>query len=67
MDERYRDATELFSRTSRAFLSDYTDQSHFNHEFKAFTGYAPTALPFERFETFSHYARVDELVPRHEH
>jgi AraC-like DNA-binding protein len=57
-----RDATELFSRTSRAFLSDYTDQSHFNHEFKEFTGYAPGALPFERFQTFSQYTHVDELL-----
>jgi AraC-like DNA-binding protein len=59
-----RDATELFSRTSRAFLSDYTDQSHFTHEFKEFTGYAPTALPFERFRTFSHYARVEDFLPK---
>jgi len=57
-----RDSTELFSRTSRAFLSDYTDQSHFNHEFKEFTGYAPTALPFGRFLTFSQYTHVDELL-----
>ena len=59
-----RDATGLFNRTSRAFLSDYTDQSHFNHESKEFTGYAPTGLPFERFETFSYYARVDALLKR---
>jgi AraC-like DNA-binding protein len=61
-----RDSTELFSRASRAMPADYTDQAHFNHEFKQFTGYAPTALPFDRFETYREYDRADELAARAE-
>ena len=47
-----KSAGALFEAISVEYGSEYTDQAHFINEFTAFTGYSPTALPRERFETF---------------
>lgn len=46
------DPSELFRAIHLEDRSEYTDQAHFINEFTAFTGYSPTTLPKERFETF---------------
>ena len=49
---KLENASALFEAISVEYGSEYTDQAHFINEFTAFTGYSPTALPRERFETF---------------